>query len=87
MERALCRELLADWRGLAWAAMVSAPSEGHVRALLASAHLCSLCRASSWVLLWAATRRDYLLDFRIAIKVDLHQEEPLSPAPSFRTRM
>lgn len=37
--------------------------------------------------LWAAPWGDYFLDFRIAIKVDLHQEEPLSAAPSFRTRI
>lgn len=57
------------------------PSEGRLRALL------PVSPASSRVLLWAAPRGNALLDFRIAIKVDLHQEEPLSPPPSFRTRI
>lgn len=42
---------------------------------------------SSWVAPAAATQVDYLWDFRIAIKVDLRQEEPLSPAPSFGTKI
>lgn len=63
---------------------------------LSSSSRYSQSRVSALCLLWvlsaaglllrAATQVDYLWDFRIAIKVDLRQEEPLSPAPSFGTK-
>lgn len=79
----LCRELwaarrcLTQWSSWLWS----------WRPLRSVSVLCSVWVLQQPVPLWAAPRGDYFLDFRIAIKVDLHQEEPLSAAPTFRTRI
>lgn len=73
---------LADWKCLTWVVLVlTVFSKQSFSAVLIVSSI------SSWVAPAAATQVDYLWDFRIAIKVDLRQEEPLSPAPSFGTKI